>query len=72
MNNDGIRGFALKMFDSRLTEAQKKSPQIQELVRMVRENDSEAGVQFAKNFCASRGLSPQDAVGNALRDMGLG
>lgn len=72
MNSDGIRGFALKMLDSRLTEAQKQDPQIQELVRMIRENDEAAGVKFANNYCKSRNLTPQDAIGNAIRDMGLG
>lgn len=68
----GLRGFALKMFDQRLTEAQKVNPQIQELMRIVRENDEEAGVRFANNFCKTQNLSPKDAVGNALKDLGLG
>lgn len=71
MNNAGIRGFALKMLEERLTTDQKSNPQVRELVRIIKENDEEAGVRFATNFCKSRNIEPQDAVGNALKDFGL-
>lgn len=71
-NNDGLRGFALKMIEQRATEAQKQSPEMKELIRIIKENDSEAGIKFANNFCQARNISPQDAVGNALKDFGLG
>lgn len=72
MDNSGIRGFALKMLNERLTQDQKSNPQIQELIRIIKDNDEDAGVKFATNFCKSRNITPQDAVGNALKDFGLG
>lgn len=72
MDNSGIRGFALSMLDKRLTEQQKQSPEVQEIIRIIKENDEAKGIEFADNFCKARGISRQDAVGNALKDLGLG
>lgn len=72
MDSSGIRGFALSMIEKRLTEKQKKSPEVQEIIRIIKENDEAKGIEFADNFCKANGISRQDAVGNALKTFGLG
>lgn len=66
MDNSGIRGFALKMLEQRLTPQQKSSPDIQAALKAIRDNDYEAGSRIASQFCQSMGVSKESALQQAV------
>lgn len=68
----GIRGFALKLIDQRLTEEQKSAPEIQAMINAIRNNDVEAGVKLATNICQAYKMSPEQITTKVLGDLGLG
>lgn len=66
MDNSGIRGFALKMLEQRLTPQQKASPDIKAALDAIRNNDSEAGSRIASQYCQNMGISKEVAIDQAL------
>lgn len=67
----GIRGFALQMINERLTEQQRKSPQIQTMIQAIQNNDVEAGTRLANNICTSYGMSKEQILSQVLGGLGL-
>lgn len=48
-----------------------QTPMGQQLLRILQSGDSQAGAQMAQNICSSRGLTPQQALQQAINGMGL-
>lgn len=71
-SSDGIRGFALKMIEERLSDKQKNSPQIQAMIQAIQNNDAEAGSKLAENICKSYGMTKEQILTQVLGDLGLG
>lgn len=67
MNN--IVGFALNLIESNPQIA--NSPNGQELINVIRSNDSKRGEEIARNICASRGVSIEQAQQEARRFFGI-
>lgn len=70
-DNSGIRGFALKMIEERLSDGQKNSPQIQAMIQAIQNNDEEAGIRLANNICSSYGMSKEQILSQVLGSIGL-
>ncbi len=48
------------------------NPQAQQLVDIIRRNDSAAGEQMARDICSQAGVSYEEAQKQALKFFGLG
>ena len=63
------RTFAIQLLSSRPEIA--NTPMGQQFLRILQTGDIQAGQQMAQNLCASRGLTPEQAVNMARSTFNL-
>lgn len=68
-NNNNLINFAMNIILN--SPNIRNNPQAQEMINVIKNNDSVRGQQIAENLCKTYGISTQEALNQAKRKFGM-